>query len=307
MKRIIFDTDPGHDDILAIMTALAHNSELEPLSFVTVAGNQTLDKVTDNILKVEEYLGIDIPVYKGLDKPLVKEPKPQPLAHGESGMDGPILPEPKRKAEELSGIDYYQKVLSSDEKVTIVALAPLTNIGYILKEDPSLARNIEQIVLMGGALNGGNINKYAEFNIWHDPEAAKIVFDSGVKVIMAPLEVCYAGGIMIEETKRFKNGGKTSKLVSDLFEFYCRYAIERNWDKTAVFDLIPVLYLLKPEIFVARHGKVNVILNGEDTQGQTIFNEGEGDHTVLIDTDREECMKVFFNAMDTLDKTFSLK
>ena len=220
-------------------------------------------------------------------------------------MDGPILPEPKRKAEELSGIDYYRKVLSSDEKVTIVALAPLTNLGYILKEDPSLALNIEQIVLMGGALNGGNINKYAEFNIWHDPEAAKIVFDSGVKVVMAPLEVCYAGGIMIEETKRFKKGGKASKLVSDLFDFYCRYAIERNWDKTAIFDLIPILYLLKPEIFVARHGKVNVILDGEDTQGQTIFVEGEGDHTVLIDTDREGCMKIFFEAIDAIDKRLS--
>ncbi len=307
MKRIIFDTDPGHDDILAIMTALAHNSELEPLSFVTVAGNQTLDKVTDNILKVEEYLGIDIPVYKGLDKPLVKEPKPQPLAHGESGMDGPILPEPKRKAEELSGIDYYKKVLSSDDKITIVALAPLTNLGYVLKEDPFLARNIEQIVLMGGALNGGNINKYAEFNIGHDPEAAKIVFDSGVKIVMAPLEVCYAGGIMIEETKRFKNGGKASKLVFDLFDFYCRYAIERGWDKTAIFDLIPVIYLLKQEIFVSKQGNVNVILDGEDTQGQTIFKEGEGNHTVLIDTEREECMKIFFEAIDILDNMFSKK
>ena len=302
MYRIIFDTDPGHDDILSIMTALAHNSELEPLSFVTVAGNQTLDKVTDNILKVEDYLGIDIPVYKGLNRPLVKEPQPQPAAHGESGMDGPILPEPQRKVEELSGVDYYRKVLSGNEKVTIVALAPLTNLGYVLKEDPSLADNIEQIVLMGGALNGGNINKYAEFNIWHDPEAAKIVFDSGIKVVMAPLEVCYAGGILIKETVRFRHGGKASKLVNDLFDFYCRYAIDRGWDKTAVFDLIPVLYLLKPEVFVAEQGKVDVILDGEDTQGQTVFTKGEGDHTVLIDTDREECMKIFFEAIDTLDK-----
>ena len=302
MYRIIFDTDPGHDDILSIMTALAHSCELEPLSFVTVAGNQTLDKVTNNILKVEDYLGIDIPVYKGLNRPLVKEPQPQPAAHGESGMDGPILPEPQRKVEELSGVDYYRKVLSGNQKVTIVALAPLTNLGYVLKEDPSLADNIEQIVLMGGALNGGNINKYAEFNIWHDPEAAKIVFDSGIKVVMAPLEVCYAGGILIKETVRFRHGGKASKLVNDLFDFYCRYAIDRGWDKTAVFDLIPILYLLKPEVFVAEQGKVDVILDGEDTQGQTVFTKGEGNHIVLIDANREECMKIFFEAIDTLDK-----
>ena len=101
MKRLIIDTDPGHDDIMAILTALAHCGELELLSFCTVAGNQTVDKVTDNILKVEDYLNLSIPVYKGEARPLLLEPKPQPQAHGESGMDGPILPAPKRKIEEM--------------------------------------------------------------------------------------------------------------------------------------------------------------------------------------------------------------
>ena len=107
---------------------------------------------------------------------------------------------------------------------------------------------------------------------------------------------------MIKETEIFKNKGKASKLVDDLFGFYCRYAIDRGWDKTAVFDLIPVLYLLKPEIFVSKQGKVDVILDGEDTQGQTVFTQGEGSHIVLTDANREECMKIFFDAIDTLDK-----
>ena len=305
MHRIIVDTDPGHDDIMAILTALAHSSELELLSFCTVAGNQTLEKVTNNILKVEDYLGIDIPVYKGCDHPLVKENKPQPAAHGESGMDGPILPEPVLKPQKETAVGYYKEILKKEDKVTIVALAPLTNLGTLLKEVPELSDHIEQIVLMGGALHGGNINKYAEFNIWHDPEAAKIVFDSGVKTVMAPLEVCYAGGIMLRETKRFDRKGKVSKLVKDLFDFYCRYAIDRGWDSTAVFDLIPILYLLNEDLFVQKKGKIDVILDGEDTQGQTLFKEGEGDHIVLIDADREGCMKIFFEAIDQLDERYN--
>ena len=301
MRKIIVDTDPGHDDIMAILTALAHSSELELLSFCTVAGNQTLDKVTKYILKIEDYLNIDIPVYKGCDHPLVKENRPQPAAHGESGMDGPILPEPVLKPQKENAVEYYKEVLKKEEKVTIVALAPLTNLGTVLKEAPELSGHIEQIVLMGGALNGGNINKYAEFNIWHDPEAAKIVFDSGVKAVMAPLEVCYAGGILIEETKRFEKDRKVSKLVKDLFDFYCRYAIDRGWDQTAVFDLIPILYLLNEDLFVKKQGKIDVVLDGIDTQGQTLFEEGEGDHIVLVDANREGCMKIFFDAIDQLD------
>lgn len=302
MRKIIVDTDPGHDDILSIMTALAHDKELELLSFATVAGNNSVDKVTNNILKVEDYLGIDIPVYRGCERPMVKEPKPQPAAHGESGMDGPVLKESSRKVEDLSAVEYYKEILQKEDHITIVALAPLTNLGYLLKDAPELGKKIDEIVLMGGALNGGNINKFAEFNIWHDPEAAKIVCDSGVKVVMAPLEVCYAGGILISETKRFRNKGKASQLVSDLLDFYCRYAIDRGWDRTSIFDLIPTLYLLKPDLFVSKKGRIDIVLDGEDTQGQTLFSEGEGNHIVLLDTDREACMKIFFDAIDTLDE-----
>ena len=121
---------------------------------------------------------------------------------------------------------------------------------------------------------------------------------------MAPLEVCYAGGILLKETELFKDKGKASKLVDDLFSFYCRYAIERNWDRTSIFDLMPVLYLLDEEIFVSRRGKIDIILDGEDTQGQTVFTQGDGDHIVLVDTDREACMKIFFDALDLLDRRY---
>ena len=301
MYKTIIDCDPGHDDIMALLTILAHEECFNVLGICTVAGNNTLEKVTRNVLQVEEYLGLNIPVYKGAVKPLVLDGVPQPAGHGESGMDGPILPQPEMKAQDLSAIDFYKEVLRKEDDLTIIALAPLTNLAILLNEYPEARSKIRQIVLMGGALNGGNINKYAEFNIWHDPHAAKIVFDSGIDIVMAPLEVCYAGGILIKETERFRNEKRVSKLVDDLFSFYLRYAIDRGWDKTAIFDLIPVLYLLNKDLFISKKGKVDIILEGEDTQGQTVFVEGEGNHTVLIDTDRKACMKFFFDAIDTLD------
>ena len=121
---------------------------------------------------------------------------------------------------------------------------------------------------------------------------------------MAPLEVCYKGGILIKETERFKKSGKASKLVDDLFGFYLRYAIDRGWDRTAIFDLIPILYLLNQDLFTAEQGRVDIILDGEDTQGQTVFSKEEGPHTVLIDADREGCMKLFFEAIDRLDERY---
>lgn len=301
MYKTIIDCDPGHDDIMALLTILAHEECFNVLGICTVAGNNTLDKVTRNVLQVEEYLGLNIPVYKGAVKPLVLDGVPQPAGHGESGMDGPILPQPEMKAQDLSAIDFYKEVLKKEDDLTIIALAPLTNLAILLNEYPEARSKIRQIVLMGGALNGGNINKYAEFNIWHDPHAAKIVFDSGIDIVMAPLEVCYAGGILIKETERFRNEKRVSKLFDDLFSFYLRYAIDRGWDKTAIFDLIPVLYLLNKDLFISKKGRVDIILEGEDTQGQTIFVEGEGNHTVLIDTDRKACMKILFDAIDTLD------
>lgn len=301
MRKIIIDCDPGHDDIMAIITALAHKDELDIIGITTVAGNQTLDKVTNNILKVENYLGVNIPVYSGYDKPIVKPSMPQPIAHGESGMDGPILEESKVKASNKHAIEFYKKVLEK-EKITIVALAPLTNLAMLIATYPNLKDNIEQIVLMGGALNGGNINKYAEFNIWHDPEAAKIVFDSNIKVVMAPIEVCESGAILLSEVNNISYDKKVSKLIRELFDFYCNYAIERNLDRTSIFDVVPIVYLLKPELFKYELGTVDIVLDGIDTQGQTNFNKDEnGCHIVLLETDREKFIKVFIDAINYLD------
>ena len=305
MRKIIIDCDPGHDDIMAIITVLAHKEELEILGITTVAGNQTLDKVTYNILKVEEYLNINIPVYRGLDKPLFLDPVPQPLAHGESGMDGPVLPKPELQESDISALEFYKQILEENDKVTIVGLAPLTNIASVIINYPNLLNKIEEIVIMGGAINGGNINKNAEFNIWHDPHAAKIVFDSGIKVVVAPLEVCLSGAILLNEVKQISYDKKVSKLVRELFDFYCKYAIERNWDKTSIFDVIPIVYLLKPELFKYEIGNIDIILDGINTQGQTVFTKNkDGKHIVLLETDRKAFIDYFMDAIAYLDKQY---
>ena len=137
MRKIIIDGDPGHDDIIAFLVALAHKQELEILGFTTVCGNNLLDKVTNNILKVIDYLGLDYPVSKGADAPLIREPEPQPLAHGESGMDGPILDEPTSKVSGLSAVEFMKKMLMENDKVTIIGIGPLTNIALLLKSYPN--------------------------------------------------------------------------------------------------------------------------------------------------------------------------
>ena len=301
MHKIIIDCDPGHDDIMAIITALAHLDKLQILGISTVAGNNTLDNVTNNILKVEEYLGINIPVYKGYDRPIVKPAMPQD-AHGVTGMDGPILNEPSIHPSDKHAFEFFKDTLSNNDDVTIVGLGPLTNIAMFIATFPELKDNIKQIVIMGGAIGDGNINKHAEFNIWHDPEAAKIIFDSGIKVVMAPLEVCLSGAILISETKQFTYDKKVNKLIRELFDFYCLYAIERNWDKDSIFDVVPIVYLLNPELFKYELGNVDVVLDGIDTQGQTIFEkDSNGNHIVLLETDREKFIKVFVDAVNYLD------
>ena len=311
MRNIIIDCDPGHDDIIAIMVALAHKDELNILGFTTVAGNQTLDKVTNNLLKVETYLGIDIPVYKGYNSPIVKELDVQPLAHGESGLDGPVLPEAINSAKDMHAIEFMKKtLLEAKDKVTFVCIGPLTNMGLFLKTYPELREKIDQIVIMGGGIYNGNVLIKAEFNIYHDPEAAKIVFDSGVKVVMAGLEVCYSGSILLTETERAKDGGKASKLFYDLMKFYQGYAIRNGWDRTAIFDATPVIYLLYPELFKSEEKEVYIETVGEYCRGMTVVDtrnratEMKNPKTVLISTDRGKFVEVIFDALNKLDAQY---
>lgn len=311
MRNVIFDCDPGHDDIIAILVAMAHKEELNVLGFTTVAGNQTLEKVTNNLLKVLDYFGFDYPVSKGYDSPLVKELDVQPQAHGATGMDGPEIPEAVSQPTGMHAIEFMKKtLLEAEDKITMICTGPLTNMGLFLKTYPELKEKIDCIAIMGGGICNGNTLPKAEFNIYHDPEAARIVFESGVRIIMAGLEVCYSGSILLTENQKFHNGGKASELVYELMQFYQGYAIRYGWDRTAVFDAVPVVYLLKPDLFESREYEVHIETDGRYCRGMTVVDtrgyqaELRNPKTVLISTDREKFVGYLFESLSYLDALY---
>ncbi|MBR0385677.1 MAG: nucleoside hydrolase [Erysipelotrichaceae bacterium] len=308
MRKLIIDCDPGHDDIIAILVALAHPEEFDILGFTTVAGNQTIEKVTENLLKVEEYIHCDLPVAKGYACPLVRPAEPQAQAHGETGLDGPKLPETDKKPVDLHAIEFMkQKIMESDEPVTMLCLGPLTNMAMFIRTYPQLLSRIDCIALMGGGVRMGNMPPMAEFNIYHDPEAAKIVFDSGIRIVMAPLEVCYAGSILMTEIELFKGRGKASQMIYDIMDFHKGYAVRHGWDRTAIFDMTPVIYLMHPELFRSEEMKVDIETDGDYCRGMTVCDqrgyEFDGQRkTVLLDVDREAFIKIMFDSVAEMDR-----
>lgn len=302
-KKIIFDCDPGHDDIFAILYALANPQHFDILGFCTVAGNQTLDKVSHNLNNVLTHLGISTPIHKGYDKPICKPLEVQPLAHGESGMDGPQFPSCAPNFSDQHAIEFYKEMLETHDQVTIVAIGPLTNVAIMLKTYPHLAKKIAGIACMGGSIHGGNIQLRSEFNIYHDPEAAKIMFESGVPITLAPLEVCLAGGMTFDEMEQFNQPTKVAKLVYELFEFYSRYSREHQLDSSPLFDVCPIVYLAKPDLFKGFQATVDVECNGKYTQGMTVVTANEhGNVFVLEDLNRDLFIQTFMESIFKLDR-----
>src|SRR3989442_6977391 len=190
--KIIIDCDPGHDDAIAILLA-AHHPDIDLLAITTVAGNQSLEKTTRNALKVCSLADIhDVPVARGLSRPLVRPAKHAPDIHGESGMDGPHIPEPTIELVRQHAVDLIiDLLLYSEGDITLVPTGPLTNIAAAIRQQPAIIPKIREISLMGGAMGLGNVTPAAEFNIYTDPEAAAIVFGCGRSITMVPLEVTH--------------------------------------------------------------------------------------------------------------------
>ena len=203
---IIIDCDPGHDDAIAILLALA-SPEVELLGITTVHGNQTLDKTTLNALKVLGLAGrADVPVARGADRPLVRELSVADHVHGESGLDGPSLPEPTARPVDDDAVSFLAERLGAG--VVLVPTGSLTNIARLLTEHPGVRP--ERIVLMGGAIGLGNITPAAEFNIWADPEAAAIVFESGIDITMVGLDVTHEAIVGPERVERIRRVGRSA-------------------------------------------------------------------------------------------------
>lgn len=310
MKNLIIDCDPGHDDIIASLIALAYSKKFNILGFTTVCGNNSLKNVTNNLLKVQNYLGLNIKVACGASAPLKRKPEPQFKAHGKSGLDGPKLKKALNSPIKQCAVEFIKKCLQENDLVTIVAIGPLTNIAKFLKKYPKLKNKIEEIVVMGGSIYSGNILARSEFNFYHDPEAAKYVLNSKVPITLAPLEVCNAGALKLKDIDTFKGKGKVSKLVYELLIFYSKYAIRHHLDQTPIFDMTAIIYLINPSIFKFKMMNVDVELEGEYTRGMTVCeainnkNHIDNPVKVLLDVQNKKFIKIFKDSIFSLDKKY---
>ncbi|MEF3101534.1 pyrimidine-specific ribonucleoside hydrolase RihA [Raoultella terrigena] len=293
---IILDCDPGHDDAIAIVLALA-SPELDVKAITSSAGNQTPEKTLRNVLRMLTLLQRqDIPVAGGARKPLMRELIIADNVHGESGLDGPALPEPDFAPQNCTAIELMAKTLrESPQPVTIVATGPQTNVALLLNGHPELHDKIARIVMMGGAMVLGNWQPAAEFNIYVDPEAAEIVFQSGIPVVMAGLDVTHRAQIHDMDIERFRQvGNPVATIVAELLDFFMEYHKDAKWGFTGapLHDPCTIAWLLKPELFTCAERWVGVETQGKYTQGMTVVDYyfltgNQPNTTVLLDVDRE--------------------
>jgi inosine-uridine nucleoside N-ribohydrolase len=265
---ILIDCDPGHDDAVALLLALA-SPEVEVLGITTVAGNQTLDKTTVNALKLLEFTGrTDIPVAAGCDRPLVRDPYVAAHVHGESGMDGPDLPDPETRPVEQHAVEFLAERI--EPGIVLVPTGPLTNVGLLLARHPDVAERLERIVLMGGAIAEGNVTPAAEFNIWADPEAAARVFTSGIDLTMIGLDVTHKALFRPADAERLAATGRTGTLVAELFSFYQRFHSQQyGWDGSPVHDAVAVAHVIRDDLVQTADRGVIVDTGGELSRGRT--------------------------------------
>ena len=262
---VILDCDPGHDDAIALLLALA-SPELELVGVTTTHGNQTLDKTTDNALRVLAFVGrTDVPVAMGADRPLVRELHTAAHVHGESGLDGPELPAAASEPVDQGAVDFLVEHVTSE--TVLVPVGPLTNVALALDRGIRPAR----IVLMGGAIAEGNMTPAAEFNIWADPEAAQRVFQSGLDVTMIGLDVTHRALLTAAWADRFREVGRVGTFVAELVEFFKQYHRRTyGWDGAPIHDAVALAHAIRPGIVVTEHMNVEVELVSELTRGRTV-------------------------------------
>jgi inosine-uridine nucleoside N-ribohydrolase len=301
--RVLLDCDPGHDDAIALLLALA-SPEVDLLGVTTVAGNQTLEKTTANAIRVLEFAGrTDVPVAAGADRPLVREQFVAAYVHGETGLDGPDLPPPQSAPVDRHAVDFLaDKIREVDGRVTLVPVGPLTNVALLLALHPD-ARP-ERIVLMGGAIAEGNVTPAAEFNIWCDPEAAVRVFTSGIDVTMVGLDVTHKALFTTAHIGRL--AGRVGEMVTELLRFYDRFHREvYGFDGSPIHDAVAVAHVLQPDVVETRHLNVEIDVESELCRGRTVVDlwrrtEREPNVHVAVDIDADAFLELLIERVNSL-------
>lgn len=270
---VLIDCDPGHDDAIAILLALA-SPEIELLGITTVAGNSTLPNTTTNALKVLELTGrSDVPLAAGATRPLYRELRIAAHVHGESGLDGPILPKPTLRPALVHAVDFLaEKILTSGRPVTLIPIGPLTNVALLLNRYPEVTANLARIVLMGGAFEVGNVTPAAEFNIYVDPEAAHRVFHCGIPVTMIGLEVTHKALLNVNHAEQLRGTGKAGRFVAELLDFFItNYPRHFELQRAApIHDAVAVAHVLWPDLVETIDCYVTIETQSDLCRGRTV-------------------------------------
>jgi pyrimidine-specific ribonucleoside hydrolase len=307
MKRIpvILDGDPGHDDALAWMVAAA-SPVLDIKAVTTVAGNKDIENVTRNTLNLCSLFKINAPIGKGAHGPLVVEGITAGDFHGETGLDGAELPSSDRTLSEYSAVELMAKVLEeSEEPLVIIGTGAQTNLATLLLYRPDLKKKISAFYIMGGGIATGNWTPAAEFNILVDPEAARIVFESGVPLVMSGLDVTEKALVYPEDVSRIKNiGSQKGDIVGGWLDFFGETHAAMGYEGWPLHDPCAVLSLIKPEIFIIKDAHLQVETKGLHTRGQVLADFEDQDRfngKAVLDLDRQAFIDELIKAVEHFD------
>lgn len=305
---VILDGDPGHDDAIAWVLANA-SPMLEIKAVTSVCGNQTIQKTTYNAGRIKALIGLDVPLAMGRVKPLIADPIIAPTVHGTSGLDGPALPEPKDEPVAQDAATLMAEILeASDEPVALVPTGPLTNVAALLLLYPHLKPKIRHIYLMGGGIEFGNWTPAAEFNILVDPEAADVVFQSGVPITMAGLDVTEKALVFPEDFERIRAvGNPVAKVVAEWLDFFYGFHRSIGYPGAPVHDAVAVAALVRPEILTIEDMYVAIETTGDYCRGATVGDrlgvlKQPANAHVIMGIDREAFIDLLVEAAEFYGK-----
>jgi purine nucleosidase len=309
-QKIIIDTDPGQDDAVALLLALG-SPELDILGIVAVAGNVPLALTEKNTRMICELAGrTDVPVYAGAVRPLVRDLITAEHVHGESGLNGPTLPEPTMPLQARHGVDFIVDTIMAEEPgtVTLCTLGALTDVAMALARKPEIAPRIKEIVMMGGGFfEGGNITPTAEFNIYIDAHAAEMVFAAGIPIVMMPLDVTHKAITTRPRVADFRDlGTKVGIATAEMLEFFERFDADKyGSDGGPLHDPCVIAYLLQPELFSGRHCNVEIETGSALTYGMTVIDwwgvtERKKNALVMRDIDADGFFKLLVERLGRL-------
>lgn len=308
MKPVIIDCDPGYDDALALVLALG-SKELDIKGLVATGGNVAIERTYKNLIRICDFLRQPYPIARGAQRPLLIPLKTGEEVHSKSGFGGVDIPEQVQMPALIGASEMMRRILLEQEQpLTVIATGPLTNLATFILAFPELTDKIAGIHIMGGSAVGGNASASAEFNIIADPHSAKIVFDSGIPIVMAGLDITNDFQIYPEEFEELGGYGKVGNFVRQILEHYFLFyqKIGKQFRGPAVHDMIPVAYTIDPTIFEAMDYHVDVECNGMYTLGQTVvdFNGINPNKNVKIlqKYDRDKIMQLFRQAIDRLNQ-----